>query len=160
MTHYSRILLHVLSAAWALEPVALARLSAILAPRLAGPRLSDEDISARLEAAAVERAASRGASAVRPGSIAVMPIVGLMLSRSEALERTSGAVSTQQMAEQFRALAANPAIDGIVLDMDSPGGEASGVAEFADAVFEARARKPGVAPGHTLMGSAAYWVGR
>ncbi|MBI4636113.1 MAG: S49 family peptidase [Candidatus Rokubacteria bacterium] len=154
---YKRILSYVLRTPWAVEPEMLAELAAILAPRVAGVRLSDEEIAQRVHAAQA-RAAARGAGA-RVGVVAVMPIIGLLLSRAGALEQVSGAMSVQDLALRFKALVADDAVGAIVLDIDSPGGEVGGIAEFADQIFEGRARKPIVAVANPLMASAAYWIG-
>ncbi len=153
---YERILTEVLTTPWALERGMLSQLAAIVALRATGARLTDEEIQARI-AAGQERAAVRGG--VQVGSVAVMPIVGMLLPRAEVLEQTSGGISVQQLSAAFQALVANEGVGAIVLDFDSPGGSVGGVAEFADRVFEARAVKPVVAFANPLMASAAYWVG-
>ncbi|MBI2526759.1 MAG: S49 family peptidase [Candidatus Rokubacteria bacterium] len=154
---YERILAEVLSMPWAIHRDMLAQLAGILALRAAGKRLTDEEIEARI-APGQERAAGRGARG-QVGAIAVMPIVGLLLPRAEALSQTSGAVSTQELVAQFQQLVANESVGAIILDMDSAGGSVGGVAEFADAVFQARAVKPVVAFANPMMASAAYWIG-
>ena len=50
-------------------------------------------------------------------------------------------------------------VDGIVLDMDSPGGTVNGTEETAEVVFAARGKKPIVAYSSGMMASAAYWIG-
>ena len=54
--------------------------------------------------------------------------------------------------------AADPAISGIVWDVDSPGGSVAGVAEASDKLLSLRGRKRTVAVSNTLMASAAYWL--
>lgn len=154
---YERILLEVLNTPWAISPEYLALIGEILGRRIAGRPLTDAEIDARIAAGQV-RAAARGDGA-RVGAVAVMPIVGALLPRAEALDRTSGAVSTQQLTAQFDRLAADPSIAAIVLDVDSPGGSTGGVEEFAQRVQDAGARKPVIAIANPIMASAAYWVG-
>jgi ClpP class serine protease len=50
-------------------------------------------------------------------------------------------------------------VRAILLNVDSPGGEASGVSEFANAVRAVRGKKPIVAYAGDLAASAAYWIG-
>jgi len=47
----------------------------------------------------------------------------------------------------------------ILIDIDSPGGSVYGVAELADEIVSARAKKPVVAIANSLAASAAYWIG-
>lgn len=153
---YDRILSYVLSTPWAITTEYLALIAEVLARRIAGHPFTDEEIAARVQAGQ-ERAASRG-GAPRVGAVAVLPILGAILPRSEAMD-TSGAVSVQQLDAAFEALVADESVGAIVLDMDSPGGSVGGVAEFAARVFAARERKPVIALARPMMASAAYWIG-
>lgn len=155
--NYERVLTEVLILPWAIEPAMLTQLTALLALRAAGRSLTDAEITARITAGQ-ERAAARGSGA-RIGAVAVLPILGVLLPRAEAFSRTSGAVSTQELARAFQVLVADDAISAVVLDVDSPGGSVGGIAEFADQVYQARARKPIVAVSNPGMASAAYWIG-
>lgn len=154
---YERILAEVLETPWAIEPTYRAIIAEILAMRAAGRRLTDEEIDARISAGQ-ERAAARAAGA-RVGAVAVMPILGALLPRGEALKDASGAVSVQELTARFDALVADESIAAIVLDFDSPGGSVGGIAEFADRVYDARGRKPVIAIANPMMASAAYWIG-
>lgn len=153
---YAHILAEVLSMPWAVHPHHLAQLAEILAFRAAGHRLTETEIEARI-GAGQDRAVARGGGG-RVGAVAVLPILGLMLPRADAME-TSGTVSIQQLGDAFQALVNDETVGAVVLDMDSPGGSVGGVAEFADQVFAARARKPVVALASPMMCSAAYWIG-
>lgn len=57
-----------------------------------------------------------------------------------------------------RSLAADDAVDAILLLIDSPGGTVAGTAEAAKAVAEARTAKPVWAFIEDLGASAAYWI--
>ena len=57
----------------------------------------------------------------------------------------SGASSYELIARDFTAALENPQIKGIILDIDSPGGEVNGVSELSNMVFAARGKKPVVA---------------
>lgn len=154
---YSRVLKLLTTAPWALLPEVLDVVVEILARRIAGRPLSDEEIEGRIAAGQL-RAAARGGGA-RVGAVAVMPIIGVLLPRAEALERTSGAISTQELTARFDQLAGDPSVSAIVLDVDSPGGSVGGVEEFAERVQAAAARKPVIAIANPTMASAAYWIG-
>ncbi|MFX8577776.1 S49 family peptidase, partial [Acinetobacter baumannii] len=49
-------------------------------------------------------------------------------------------------------------VRGILLDVDSPGGEVAGLAELAEFIAEAAKEKPIYAVANSLMASAAYWM--
>ncbi len=153
---YEHVLTEVLHQPWALHPERLASFAELLTFRAVGGRLTDEELEARVQAGQA-RAAARGAGA-RVGAVAVLPILGMLLPRAEAMN-TSGAVSVQRLAAEFQALVEDDTVGTIILDMDSPGGAVGGVAEFADRVFEARTRKHVVAVANPMMASAAYWIG-
>ncbi|MBW1713967.1 MAG: S49 family peptidase, partial [Deltaproteobacteria bacterium] len=51
------------------------------------------------------------------------------------------------------------AVKAILLDIDSPGGQVNGVADFASQVYEARKVKPVVAYISGSGASGAYWIG-
>jgi ClpP class serine protease len=70
----------------------------------------------------------------------------------------SGATSIQQLATDFRTALDDPKIDSIVLEIDSPGGEVSGVSEFAEQVRLGAQGKRVVAYVSNMGASAAYWI--
>lgn len=153
---YEHILAAVLSMPWAITHDYLSIIVDVLARRIAGRPLTDDEIAVRVSAGQL-RAVTRSSGA-RVGAIAVMPVIGVLLPRGEAMD-TSGAVSTQHLAAQFDQLVADESIAAVVLDVDSPGGSVGGVAEFAARVHDAREKKPIVAIANPTMASAAYWIG-
>jgi len=62
------------------------------------------------------------------------------------------------LPEDASVEAADQSIRGIVLNVDSPGGEANGIAEFAQSVRAVSASKPVVSYAGDLMASAALWI--
>jgi signal peptide peptidase SppA len=54
---------------------------------------------------------------------------------------------------------ANPNIGAVVVDIDSPGGEVSGLEELATKIYKYRGTKPMVAVANTWAASAAYRIG-
>jgi len=89
-------------------------------------------------------------------SIAVIPIHGTLVQRTAGLDALSGLTSYQSIAQQFDAALADPSVRGIVLDIDSPGGEAAGVFDLADKIHVARQTKPIWAAANDAAFSAAY----
>jgi signal peptide peptidase SppA len=90
--------------------------------------------------------------------IAVIPIVGTLVRRTVGLEAQSGLMSYGLIAERLDAALQDNAVKGILLDIDSPGGEAGGVFDLADKIFAARKYKPIWAVANDEAFSAAYAI--
>lgn len=90
--------------------------------------------------------------------IGVIPIHGVLVPRASMMDRASGLASAQDIGRQVRAMADNPEIDEIVLDVDSPGGSAAGIPEAAREVVRAAEIKPVTAISNMDMCSAAYFI--
>lgn len=93
-----------------------------------------------------------------PEGIAVIPIHGSLVKRSLGMEAASGLTSYGEIAAMLDAALADPQVSGILLDIDSPGGEASGSFELARRVREAAALKPVWAVANDAAYSAAYAI--
>lgn len=93
-----------------------------------------------------------------PTGIAVIPILGTLVKRSLGMEAASGMTSYSEIAAMLDAAVADPMVSGILLDIDSPGGEASGSFELARRVREAAAIKPVWAVANDAAYSAAYAI--
>lgn len=90
--------------------------------------------------------------------IAVIPITGTLVRRTVGLEAQSGLTSYNQIANDLDAALADPSVKGILLDIDSPGGEAGGVFDLADKIYAARKTKPIWAVANEEAFSAAYAI--
>ncbi|QOK92463.1 S49 family peptidase [Ralstonia pseudosolanacearum] len=88
--------------------------------------------------------------------IAVIPIHGTLVRRTVGLEAESGLASYTAIGEQLDAALADPGVAAILLDVDSPGGESSGVFDLADRIRAAAAMKPIWAVANDMAFSAAY----
>ncbi len=93
-----------------------------------------------------------------PTGIAVIPILGTLVKRSLGMEAASGLTSYGEIAAMLDAAVADPMVSGILLDIDSPGGEASGSFELARRVREVAAIKPVWAVADDAAYSAAYAI--
>ena len=93
-----------------------------------------------------------------PG-IAVIPVHGTLVKRTAGLDAASGLTSYTEIAAMLDSALADPQVAGILLDIDSPGGEASGSFELARRVREASAVKPVWAVANDAAYSAAYAIG-
>lgn len=88
--------------------------------------------------------------------VAVLPIHGTLVQRTGGLDALSGLTSYQSIARRLDAALNDESVRGIVLDIDSPGGEAAGVFDLADHIHAASKRKPVWAVANDAAFSAAY----
>ena len=94
-----------------------------------------------------------------PAGIAVIPVVGSLVRRTVGLDPASGFTSYAEITGMVDAALVDPSIEGIVLDIDSPGGEAGGVFELGERIRAADAVKPVWAVASDTAFSAAYAIG-
>lgn len=120
-----------------------------LAPRLAGQGTfldADAPPSAEL--------------AVTPDGIAIVPVIGTLVSRSGYLGAASGLTAYSDIADAIEAAATDPGICAILLDVDSSGGEVGGLFDLVDHIQAIRAQcgKPIWAVADEAALSAAYAI--
>jgi ClpP class serine protease len=94
---------------------------------------------------------------VRDG-VAIIPIRGVIARYANLFSEISGATSLELLVRDFDMAVQNDAITAIMLDIDSPGGEANGISEMAGRIANARSVKPVVAYVGGAACSAAYWL--
>jgi len=92
------------------------------------------------------------------GSIAIIPVVGGIYRYANMFTEICGDTSTQVLAEDLTAAVENPAISHIVLNIDSPGGQAAGISELSQLIVEAKKIKPVIGYVDDLAASAGYWI--
>lgn len=90
--------------------------------------------------------------------VAVLTIEGVISRYADFFTMVSGGITLEDLAEDFQAALESPLVDAILLEIDSPGGEAAGISEFAAQVYAARGKKRCVAYVEDLGASAAYWI--
>lgn len=132
---------------WAIEPAMLDTIRAI-AQRENG---DIEAIEAKLG-----RPLQNTRSVTLRGSVAVVPVTGPIFRYANLFTQISGATSLDQLAKDFTTALEDPAVTGIVLDINSPGGQVTGISDFAAMVKAAS--KPVVAFVDGMAASAAYWI--
>lgn len=97
-----------------------------------------------------------------PGTsgIAVVPVLGPLVARGDWLTALLGASEYGGVADAVSAAADDPAVRGIVLEVDSPGGEVGGLFDLVDGIRAIRQRsvKPLWAVASEAALSAAYAV--
>ncbi len=122
--------------------------------------LSTEDATKETFAAALKSRPEfkqEGYSVVN--GIAVIPIHGVIMKNPDFWDLLFGAVSTGSIQNMVTAAIADPTVQSIALDIDSPGGTVAGTAETADLIFASRAKKKIYAFASGQMASGAYWIG-
>lgn len=148
---YDHVLSFALEHPWALTRPMVSVVATILARHMAGT-----DVSAEIAASLVNR---KNLPQPRAGSIAILPVYGVLGPRMNLMSEMSGGTTYEKLTGQLRAAVADKAIKTIVLDVDSPGGTIAGNTEFAAEVMRGRAKKPILAVAQYTMGSAAYRIG-
>lgn len=150
-----------LSTPWALMPERLHAFAGVLGRWMKGEAATDS-VLAGIESDKQARTAKGSANQrAGGGSIAVLPLYGVITQRGNMVDDVSGpgSASTQRFTQAFRDAMADQTVGQILIDIDSPGGSVYGVAELAAEIIAARAQKPVVAIANSLAASAAYWIG-
>ena len=93
-----------------------------------------------------------------PDGVGVITVAGSLVNRGAWIGANSGLVSYEGIKHQLGVAAADPKVRSIILDMSSPGGEAIGALETADAVRAVAAIKPVVAVVNGMAASAGYAI--
>ncbi len=133
---------------WAMEPSRLEVLHQVVADHMAG-------MNVELQADAKSSSVATNSL----GNIAIIPVHGTIMKRAYGLQAISGARTTLDIKQDIEQALQNPAISGIVLDIDSPGGTVDGTKELADYIKKATTSKTIVGYANGMMCSAAMWLG-
>lgn len=91
---------------------------------------------------------------------AILPVVGMVIPKSDFFTLFFGGFAALDVLERdFRTLLGREDVHTIMMDIDSPGGNAFGVEQFANLVFESRSLKKIISVTSGMMASAAMWIG-
>ena len=93
---------------------------------------------------------------VTPDGIAIIGVSGTLVKKASWMEAWSGLQSYEMIRAGFQDAVADPRIRGILLDVDSPGGEVGGLFDLAAEIYAARSEKPIYAVANDSAFSAAY----
>lgn len=91
--------------------------------------------------------------------VAVIDVIGVLAHRGGMQPDSSWITGYQDIARSLDAALADTQVTGIVLNIDSPGGEAAGAFDLADKIRAARDVKPIHAVAGDMALSAAYLIG-
>ena len=101
-------------------------------------------------------ASGRKAYPVTPDGIAVLTISGTLVKKASWMDAESGLQSYETIRTMLADARDDPGIRGVLLDVDSPGGEVGGLFDLADDVYAVREQKPCYAIANDEAFSAAY----
>jgi len=148
-------LLDVVTAPWAILPEKLIEIQSIYSTHLRGEKIDLAGVEARIG----KPLKSEHQSYQVVDGVAVLPVEGVLAKRMNLMSSISGGDSTELIGRDLKAAAADPAVTGIVLAMDSPGGSVDGTQALAKLVAEAASKKPVCTWIDGTCASAAYWIG-
>lgn len=89
-------------------------------------------------------------------SVAIIPVEGTLVHKSGYVGSSSGTMGYDGIEAQIKEALNDPMVKGILLDVDSPGGEVAGVQEVARVL--GNSTKPVWAHANEMAASAAYWL--
>jgi signal peptide peptidase SppA len=172
---YAHILARLIDAPLWAHPVKAAIVYNLIGGRLGYPPLTIPDDPAAQTIAAMRRRrpeASRfvgewpiseeeGSRRVEPfrltrQGVGIITVSGVLINRGAFIGSYSGETSYEGIKHQLARAAADSRVKSLILDLDTPGGEANGAFEAAQMVREAAARKPVIAIANGMAASAGY----
>lgn len=101
---------------------------------------------------------TRGSGMLIDGGVGILPITGSLVHRGTWIGTSSGLQSYDGIAQQLRMAADDERIKAVLLDLNSYGGEAGGVADLAAEIRDLSALKPVRALINDAAASAGYWL--
>lgn len=147
--------LDILYSPWAILPDRLLELQSIYGMHLRGEKADIGAIEARVGRPLKNEA--QGYEVL--DRVAMIPMRGVIAPRMNLMMSISGGTSAELLTRDVRAAVADPAVDAIMLMVDSPGGAVAGTQPAGNAIAALRGSKPIGAFAEDVMASAAYWIG-
>lgn len=145
---------------WALHPTTLALVLQVAERWAGGVRLAADEIRAAVGDAPQLNAQRQAATAgMGGGAVAVIPCYGILTARQYTVENSSEPLtSSELLGARVSSAASDSEVGAIVIDFDSPGGDAMGIPEAAARIAAAAQAKPVVGVVNSQAASAAYWL--
>jgi signal peptide peptidase SppA len=151
MKNFSHLAARVFNTPLMIDQQKLAVVLSALAPRLGvEPPMVDASLLAEQR--------SRRSYAVTESGVAVIEVSGSLVNRASGMDAQSGLTSYEQLSNEVIEAATDPAVRGILLRVDSYGGEADGAFDLASLIEEAGKIKPAWASADSLALSAGYLI--
>jgi len=95
-------------------------------------------------------------SVVMRGNVAIVPVSGPIFPKANLFTEVSGATSIEMLALDYQKALSDPQVKSIVFDASTPGGQVSGINEFAN--MAKAANKKTIAYVGDVAASAGYWI--
>lgn len=93
------------------------------------------------------------------GDTAIIPVTGVIMRYANNINTLCGTpTSTGLLHKAIKEYAEDKSISRIILDIDSPGGDARGISELASTIKSVKEKKPVIAYASGMCASAAYWI--
>lgn len=139
-------------------------LSALVAPTMAITQsglalLLDQARRLASGAAGVSVASARRPTSPAPAGVRRIQIIGPITHRQTWIGQLLGWPSIAGLKAEFDEALADPSVQTILLEIESPGGVVYGTGELAATIHAARNEKRIVAYAAAYAASAAYWLG-
>lgn len=144
-----------------IEPTKAHRIMQFLGPRLIGQDIQVHGVSqAGVLGDRINKQAQREGRSIYDviDGVAIIPVEGTLIHKGAWLGTYSGEVSYQGLQAQIRHAMDNGAVRGVAFEVDSPGGEVSGVFETANMIRQLSNKKPTVAILSDMAASAGYML--
>lgn len=159
----TRVLSFLDSATWAMDPSAYLSMREVVLrwaqlPGAPAP-LSREDKDAAIAAAQAARPMPAPSSSSSSSSIALLSLYGVISPRAGMLDDISGGCGMDAFSRAYQSAMADSNVGGVIVAIDSPGGNVYQVPETADMIRSLRATKPNVGVVTGMCASAALWLG-
>lgn len=152
LSKYPNVVRAISETPWAILPETLAVIKELVAFRAAGGVLTREEIQAQIGAGPAQRQVSVS------GTVAILPLYGVLFPRASLFSEMSGGTSLQRFGADIDAAVANPNVAAILIDVHSPGGSTFLATETAAKIRNARGQKPIAAIANALCASCAYHI--
>lgn len=138
---------------WAIQREKLGMLADVIVARAEGEKLVNSEV-----AAAISEARAREIASI-DGSVAIVPVYGVLANKMDAFSAMSGGTSYAGIKKALHSALSNEDVKAVVLDIDSPGGSVPGTEELSNEIRALRGgEKPIIAQVNSLAASAAYWL--
>ena len=142
----------MINSAWCILPEKLNEILQVVEAKQLGEL---KDMEAKLSLSDAGQTENR--YAVNNG-VAIIKIYGTLAKRMNIVSSLSGGTSYEMAGKDFQKALSDPAVKTIVLDVDSPGGNVSGLLPLANLIYESRSKKRIISFANSLAASAAYYI--
>lgn len=152
LDHYRHVAARAFDTPLLMEPNKLRTIcELVIAPRLAGTGVAPAPaVDSRVTTARRDR----GLRVV--DGVAIVDVIGTLVQRSSWIDALSGLVSYEQIEAELETAMDRSEVRGILLRVDSPGGEVGGAFDLADRIRALSSVKPIWAIAEDLAASAGY----